>query len=168
MLNGQSLNWICCDQHGLLVTHLRDLLENWAHRASVSSGVAVRPRLNQYITDWSVGSRSRDELAPMLASGNLGLIAWNVTEASQLESACAALQIVLQKSPRVRRLCYVTPELSDWCPILLEAGAQNVVSQLTSLRLELDRLLQHVQLSSHGFHPLTGGLVDRLPWRQST
>lgn len=169
LLCGKCLNWACLDRAGVFATHLRDLLQRWADAQTAAGHAPVHISLNMQVTDWLASNNQKADTQKFihthLAPRDISLFAIHVGETTELEPACRVLAQLGQIPRRVERLCYLAPELSEWTPILLEAGAQTVVSQLTFLQSVLDRLLARVQLSTKGYHPLTSGLMERLPWQ---
>ena len=166
-LCGQCLNWICLDRRGLLTAHLRNLLQSWVtrHRSGTTADVhPIRQRLVLHAAEWT-GELWQQPLRSHLASTGLGLIAWSIEDIDEFEAGCASLRFARDAAHPVQRLCFLSPSLNSLTPIVLEAGAQSVVSQLPSLHTELSQLLTRVCLSSQGFHPLTSGLLERLPWQ---
>ena len=149
LLFGKALNWTCWDDRNLLTTRLHSLLNEWASDRSVKVRLTRLEKLEYYA---------------QLRSQQIGLAAWALWEETLLESLCQTLAVIQAHSPAPICICYVVPELAEHVAILTEAGAQIVVSQLPSLESALSKALASVHLSNHGFHPLTGGLVERLPW----
>jgi hypothetical protein len=164
LLTGRCLNWICFDQRGLLAAHLNDLLEEWTSADSRSTDSALSQRMVLHATEWT-GDLWRIPLRSCLASNGIGLAAWSISDAAEFEAACRSLRVTREAAQPVQRLSLLAPELTELLPILLEAGAQTVVSQLPSLQKELVQLLTHARLSNRGYHPLTSGLLERLPWQ---
>lgn len=94
----------------------------------------------------------------------VGLAIWHVTTVEETQPVCDALSGASRQNEAPVRVVYLQPSMADWLPILLEAGAQIVVSQLTFLQDALVRAAHRAPRSRHGFHPLTAGLAQRLPW----
>lgn len=152
LLFGKALNWTCWDDQQVLTAQLNKVLVAWA------AGQAIKVRLDRV--------ESLDEYGPALAKQPVGLAAWALWGDEALEPLCLSLATARDLPQPPLRVCYVAPELSECLAILCEAGAQIVISQLTSLEAALAKALPGVRLSNHGFHPLTGGLWERLPWSE--
>lgn len=100
--------------------------------------------------------------------GDVGLVLWRVQDRENLESTISALQAARLKEPKPICVVWLEPNLSHCAGILVEAGAQLVVTQLPSLQKGLESILSRtplpIPLAKHGSHPLVAGIVERLPW----
>jgi len=152
LLFGKALNWTCWDNRQVLTTQLNKVLVAWA------AGHAVKVRLNRV--------DKLEDYGPALAKQPVGLAAWALWSDEALESLCLSLAAARELPHPPLCVCYVAPELAECIAILCEAGAQIVISQLPSLESALAKALPGIRLSNHGFHPLTGGLWERLPWTE--
>ena len=118
------------------------------------------------ITHQFVATGSPTEEASDL--GDVGLVLWRVQDRENLESTISALQAARLKEPKPICVVWLEPNLSHCAGILVEAGAQLVVTQLPSLQKGLESILSRtplpIPLAKHGSHPLVAGIVERLPW----
>ena len=149
LLRGKALHWTCWDDRHLLTAQLQTLLSDWGKIQSIKSHFTSVDNLAHYES--------------LLGKQHFGLSAWAVRDESPLEQLCLILSAARAHPQSPLQICYLAPELAEHIPLLAEAGAQIVLSQLTSLESTLSRLLPRVALSTMGFHPLTGGLIERLP-----
>lgn len=118
------------------------------------------------VTPQFVAAHSQAEDATDL--GAVGLILWRVQDRENLESTISAIQAARRKELKPVCVVWLAPNLSHCAAILVEAGAQLVVTQLPSLQKGLESILSRsplpIPLAKHGSHPLVAGLVERLPW----
>ncbi|MEC8556250.1 MAG: hypothetical protein VXZ82_14670 [Planctomycetota bacterium] len=118
------------------------------------------------VTHQFVATNSRAEEATDLR--DVGLMLWRVQDHENLESTISAIQADRLKEPKPVCLVWLQPNLSHCSGILVEAGAQLVVTQLPSLQKGLEKILARsplpIPLAEHGSHPLVSGIVERLPW----
>ena len=127
------------------------MLQHWAEQPS-------RPiRLQQVPLDATSGGQTR-------RSAELGLALWGVWKESELIEAVASLVELQHNSSHALRIVYVAPEIGSRAGLLVEAGAHWIVGQLPSLQRGLLKMLQHAPTTEYGVHPLTSGLIERLPW----
>lgn len=166
-LHGKSLNWACLDAQGLCAIHVRDVLRRWAEQAAAAGEPIPRVHLHHQFTHWT-SEESKRAILSAIAHSDTNLICICVSEPQELEGTCKLVVQLGQLPRRWEIVCLIPPDLVDWMPILLEAGAQTVVSQLTFIAPVLSRVLQRIRLSTKGYHPLTSGLVERLPWSESS
>ncbi|MFN0076826.1 MAG: hypothetical protein ACKVY0_10145 [Prosthecobacter sp.] len=82
-----------------------------------------------------------------------------------LAGACKALRRVQARQRSCVRCVYVTQRELVSDARLLEAGAQIVIDQIPWMQRIVPRLAEQAPRRSGGNHPITMGLVDRLPWR---
>ena len=150
LLHGKTLNWTSWDTSNLLTALLHTTLTEWAKPKSVKLRLSRVAELPDY-----------DKL---FSRGTIGLAVWALWDDESLERVCGSLASVRDSSQSPVRVCFVVPELARHVGLLAEAGGQIVVSQLHSLPAMMLKILDHCQLADHGYHPLTSGLVDRLPW----
>lgn len=150
LLYGKALHWTSWDNSNVFTARMHAMLDEWATRQSVKVRLTRVEDLRLY--QQNMGLRAT------------GLAAWALWDETQLEQLCLTLAAIRSQSRPPLSVCYLVPELAEHVAILVESGAQIVVSQLPSLETALSKLLPRVALSTHGFHPLTGGLVERLPW----
>ncbi|MEZ6133423.1 MAG: hypothetical protein R3C53_00800 [Pirellulaceae bacterium] len=149
-LVGQALNWASWDQTNVITAMLSSVLAQWGRE----NGVTMRLTRVESISHFA------DHISHQI----VGLAAWSVWDVASLESVCGSLAAIGRRADSPTRVCYVAPELAGSIGLLAEAGAQIVTDQQHDLQSGLMRVLGHCRLTNHGFHPLTRGLVDRLPW----
>jgi hypothetical protein len=94
----------------------------------------------------------------------VGLTLWTLEHAADLPAVCSSLRSISALNQASLRVCFADAVSPKRVSILLEAGAQIVVSQLPSLYKALPRIIQNANFTSRGTHPLTTGLIERLPW----
>lgn len=150
LLYGKTLNWMCWDSSNLLTAMLQATLTDWAEPKTVKLRLSRVAELSDF--------------EKRLALETVGLAVWALWDDESLERVCGSLSAVRDSSQSPVRVCFVVPELARHVSLLTEAGGQIVVSQLHSLPAMMLKILDHCQLADHGYHPLTSGLVDRLPW----
>lgn len=129
--------------------------------------------LHKILTDWARTASIRIRLTRVASLGDyehcvarqtVGLAVWALWEKESVEELCASLAAAKAVARPPLRLCYIVPELAEHTGLLAEVGGQVVMSDLPRLQTALPKILKSCQLASHGYHPLTGGLVERLPW----
>ena len=81
--------------------------------------------------------------------------------------ACRALRRVQLRRAQCLRCVYLpgTPPLDKL--LLLEAGAQFVVDRIPWLQRLVPSIIDRAPRKTGGSHPITSGLVERLPWPDS-
>ena len=160
-LTGQALVWRSSDQSGVISALVHSVL------GELLRGLPIR-----------VIHQSTSQDAPVHESNSYGLGVWRIETADQLETVCLELsnsRSAFFDDADLKSVCivFLEPELEDCVPVLLEVGAQIVVTDVPSLYQALKSLFPRpsnseisfkVPLSSQGFHPLTSGLIERLPW----
>lgn len=157
LLSGKSLVWASYDISGaaasMVQLHLRQhLLANEIRSQHI---ICSSP-------DWT------EEETPEL-SGPVGLRFWNITLESEFAGLAQSLRTVRKSSFPSASIVLIPHQHQDWISILFEAGAQIVVTDVPSLQRVLNSLIPagkspRIACSEHGFHPITSGLVERLPW----
>ncbi len=150
LLHGQTLNWASYDPGGVVTAALQTMLTDHL------TGQPVRLHLQRV--------PSAHQMQQTLASHAIGLAFWNLADSTELPAVCKSIATARSRPNCPVVVCFVESSQRDWLSLLVEAGAQVVVSQLPSLQRALPRIVARVDLSPHGFHPLTSGLVERLPW----
>ncbi len=150
LLFAKSLQWTCWDPSNLLTAMLHNLLSEWGHARSIRTQLTRAVKLS--------------EIELLLAVRRIDLAAWGLWESEQYPAVCASLAVAAKLQNPPLRLCFVAPELGEHVGLLTEAGGQVVTCQLHRLQSLLPRILGACRLSHQGSHPLTSGLVDRLPW----
>ncbi len=148
-LFGKTLQWACWDNRNLLSALLHAHLNDWGKRQSVTTRLTRIADLAEY------------EL--VLTRRSVGLAVWALWEAEYAEAVCLSLAAICDQSSPPIRICFVAPEVAEHVGLLTEAGGQVVVSHLHRLPLVLPKILAACQLTERGSHPLTAGLIERLP-----
>lgn len=153
LLFGRALVWSCYDPSGVVSAVVHAILRD---------ALAEAPIRTLHIPADSIQDVGSDGLA-------VGLAIWRLNDSSELAEVCNQLTKCQNKPNSAIRIIYLPTHLRDWIPVLCEAGAQVVVSQVPSLQRLLENLvscenLAKIPLSMQGFHPLTSGLINRLPW----
>lgn len=149
-LSGQTFLWSCWDPSRVVTAAVCTMLDD---HFDVQ---VVRPRLLEAATAAEVASA-----ATMQACS---LAIWTLRHEPDTIATCDAIAECTRQQASGLRICYLDVRLSEYNSILLEAGAQIVVSELPSLQCALTNVLDSLPRSSLGFHPLTSGLAARLPW----
>lgn len=150
VLTGQNLTWGVCDHEGVVAAALHDMLEQ------LLRDKGVRPRM------WL--SESPQQMEQLCHTYQLGLAVWVLASEAHLAEVCSAIMAVRDKHHATLCLCVLNASRGDWYGLLGEAGAQLIVSDLPTLQTALPRLVDSAPLSAPGTHPLTTGLLERLPW----
>lgn len=94
----------------------------------------------------------------------LGLSVWRIASLSDVEQICGVLPEATTGTASPVQLLFVEAEWNEYIPILMEAGAQIIATELTLLRHAIDCAVRTSKISDQGDHPLTKGISDRLPW----
>ena len=92
-----------------------------------------------------------------------GFAFWRVSQQSEILPVCQEL-IKGRGQSKAIGMIYLAPELAHFRSALVEAGAQLAISEVPSWQQALLSMGRKLPLSHHGFHPLTSGLTQRLPW----
>jgi len=150
LLQGKSLVWVSADEFGVFTAATRKMLTDHF------SNQAVKVQL--------VRAENRDDLAQLTQRQVTGLVTLVLQVSAEIPAACKSLWRIRGRLEQPICVCFITVGMIEHVPLLLESGAQIVVSQLDAWQRALTRILSRVPLSKQGFHPLTAGLVDRLPW----
>jgi hypothetical protein len=151
-LDGRTLVWLSWDERGVFTAATRQmLLEHYA-------AMPVKLQL--------VHPPSIDELPQFAQRHFASLVTLVIGQQSEIAAACKTFVRLRGGLDQPVCVAFLDAELLENVGLLLEAGAQVVVSQLPSWQRTLSRVLAIAPLSKRGFHPLTSGLIDRLPWPQ--
>lgn len=148
LLTGRTLVWSCYDPSGVIIAAAHSILKGLLEHEPIKLHL---------IPAQSASDVSKHGV-------NLGISFWRLSSPHELPSICDAITSCRHPTKSPICIVYHEPELMDCVPILCESGAQVVVSQLPSLQQALGSIISKVPLSFQGFHPLTSGLVERLPW----
>ncbi|MGN6546391.1 MAG: hypothetical protein ACTHK7_15160 [Aureliella sp.] len=164
LLFGETLSWVTYDKARTVSAGLRSLLRG----ALDPRGVRLE----------IVEATSAEEAASLVEQQRAGLLTLVLSEDDWTASsgigssgtgpgwaaACKALRRVQVRRGRCLRCVYVAqPEMASDLR-LFEAGAQIVVDQIPWLQRLVPRIIEQAPRKSGGSHPITAGLVDRLPW----
>ena len=150
LLEGKSLVWVSLDEVGVFTAATRKML--------------VDHFVNQAVKVQLIQAENADDVSQITQRQVTGLVTLALQQASEVPAACKSLWRIRGRLDQPICVCLIAPEMIEHVPLLLESGAQVVVSQLDVWQRALPRVLSRVQLSNQGFHPITAGLVDRLPW----
>lgn len=147
LIRGKALFWGTFDPTGIVTAVTDSVLRRHFHGSA-------QPRLVRAV-------KPADLVGD---SDSLGLMIWNIDSFQDLRLTCGALALARSAPEPPVCIAFLAYQFLDGYSILVEAGAQIVVSELTSLEYVLNHVVPCVRLSSHGYHPLTSGLLSRLPW----
>ena len=92
----------------------------------------------------------------------VGLALWSIQTFDQLETIVEAVQITSMRRPCPIQVVAVDKSLATWTGILLEAGAQIVVSELLFLQKAVERALVNAPTVQKSSHPLLADLPSIL------
>ena len=154
VLEGKSFAWVSLDAVGVFTAATRKMLND--HFA------------DQAIKVHLIRADLSDDLSAVLQRQVTGLVTIVLQHESEVPSACRALWRVRGRLEQPICACYISHDLVDSVPVLLEAGAQTVVSKIDIWQRALPQIIARAPLSKQGFHPLTAGLIDRLPWKEQS
>lgn len=141
---------------GIIAAALQQMLPALCRHLGSSTDPPVRPRRLPCSSPVGI---------PQLAhSLPLGLALWVVADDAQVPAVCQAVAQLRSQSWGSVCLAYGTLFQSDALHCLAEAGTQLIVEDLAQLQWALPRALAKCPLSTAGYHPLTSGLLSRLPW----
>ena len=143
----QTLLWSCYDPDGLVAATAESILRPMFSLPDVQS------RCLPVDTPESTLS-----LSPVP-----GICLWHLRHTAELRATCHCLRSLRQRRIATLQIVFLSRAGQAWKPILLEAGAQAVVSRIPSLQSVLKLAVKHAGLSRQGTHPLTQGLIERLP-----
>jgi hypothetical protein len=163
-LEGRSLVWLSLDANSVFTAASLTMIKSYYQESeSNSSGNGVvATRLAKFETWESLNHALFGTGQSEFTS--TGLVTLVIRDASDVANAAKLLWRLRGLTSHPLSVCYLDTELRESIGLLLEAGAQIVISQLPSWQRILPRVLAKVPLCQRGFHPLTRGLVDRLPW----
>ena len=150
LLHGRTLAWGSWDREGLVTAAVRDMFDQ------VLAGSEIRPRL------WHCETPAL--MQQLCSTHHLGIALWTVSPGSELTELCQAIASVQERYPSTACVCFLASARADLVSLLVEAGARLIVDDLPSLQRALPRIVAQAPLSAHGHHPLTSGLMSRLPW----
>ncbi len=148
--HGRTLTWSSWDREGIVTAAVRDMLDQ------VLTGSEIHARL--------VHCETPAHMQQLCSTHHLGMALWIVAAGSELTELCQAVASVQERYPSTVCVCYVATARADLVSLLVEAGARLIVDDLPTLQRALPRIVAQAPLSPHGHHPLTSGLIGRLPW----
>jgi hypothetical protein len=178
-LHGRALLWGIWDPAGVVAAALNDMLN--CHMLD-NQLLDYRPVSAQGETSPTPAIRARmlrgespEQLEQLANQRTLGLATWVLAASTeepadppvtiqQVTAVCQAVASLRDKHSRTICVCLLDPWSSHHFGMLVAAGMQLTVSDLPSLHRGLPRIVAQAPLASHGYHPLTTGLVSRLPW----
>lgn len=143
-LNQEVLYWSSVDRTNLATVVVNQCLDQWSQQNSTKHQRVALDQANEQIV--------------------LGLSIWSVEEISQLVATLSALINQRKRSPKTFQLLYITTELTEFREAVLEAGGHLVVHEISQLAKAVEKTLPSYHLSQAGVHPLTVGLISKLPW----
>ncbi len=153
-----TLIWFSCDPTGLFNAATRSIIPRLLP-------TEVKLQFNRFDRIEQLDQAMDDSAAIVHDCGMVTLV---IVDVRDVGVACRLLSKLKRgaSAASTRRICvcFVPTTLEESAGLLMEAGAQIVVSQLPSWQQALPSLLKKVPLCYSGTHPLTKGLVDRLPW----
>ena len=155
-LEGRTLVWMSWDESGVFTAATRHMLIDILDRKVNPAESPIKLQL--------IRANSLDDVTQTVQRQPTSLVTIVVHQHAEIAVACKAFAKIRGRIDQPICVVYIRCELLENVGLLLEAGAQVVVSQLPSWQRVLPRVLARVPLSKQGFHPLTTGLVDRLPW----
>lgn len=124
----------------------------------------VAVTISQFLEGRAKLRHQRLSLQQLANQSGLGLSAYAIYESSQLTETIQGIMQTCRQYPHAFQLVFLQPELIEARLALVEAGAQSVVHQISSIARVLEKCLPSMSLSHEGLHPITTGLVARLPW----
>ncbi|MGN6134216.1 MAG: hypothetical protein ACTHOU_06915 [Aureliella sp.] len=149
LLFGQTLAWVTYDPERTVSAALRWMLRE-----------ALAPQDVQLAIVEATSAEVAGSLVEQHAAGLMTL----VLAEEDWPGGCRALRRVQLRRSRTLRCVYLpSPAPLDRLP-LLEAGAQIVADQIPWLQRLVPKIVERAPRKSGGNHPITSGLVDRLPW----
>lgn len=143
-IDTRVLYWSCVDEHNLVAAVVKQSLDAWQTSSQTHHQRTVVDHPHDAI--------------------QLGLAVWSVTNQSQVTATCGALESQRRNYPQVFLLVFLANELAESCGLMIEAGANFVVLHIWQLQTVLAKVLDRLRVCHEGHHPLTSGLLNRLPW----
>lgn len=154
LLFGETLCWVTYDTARTVSAGLRSVLRELLDPRGVRLEI--------------VEATTAEEAAGLVEQQRAGLLTLVLTEADwagpDWGGACKALRRIQVRRSGCVRCVYVTQAEMASDLRLFEAGAQIVVDQIPWLQRLVPRIIELAPRKSGGSHPITAGLVDRLPW----
>ncbi|MEO8269006.1 MAG: hypothetical protein ABI557_04750 [Aureliella sp.] len=150
LLDDQALLWASRDSGGVITAAVGHML------CELLDAEGTRSRLLRAASD--------EQLNQLSITHTIGLALWCVDDDSLLPPTCQSLCAMRECSPETICVAYVELTRRDLLPLLVEAGAQLIACDVPSLQSGLARAVRVAPRSNGGLHPLTTGLLERLPW----
>lgn len=148
LIYGKTLVWVTYDPTRVFSAGLKSMLD-----ACLDEDCRVEVVL----------AGSLDQASTLVEQSRCGLLTLVLGAGDELP-AMRVLRRVQVRAPECVR-CVYFPELLQLDRLRLqEAGAQIVVEQIPLMQSVLPQLLTRAPRRSGGNHPITAGLIDRLPW----
>ena len=153
VLLGQAFLWASSDPSGVVTAAMAGLLSD------LIKGDSIRLKLTR--------ATDPENLTQIISSQAIGLALWVLREEAELPSACRS--IVAARAKRKGPVCIAFMESIELAiaPILIESGAHMALSSISALQSALPKIVSVAPCSSQAFHPLTSGLLQRLPWKDA-
>ena len=154
-LSGKAIHWVAWDPSHVLTALLRRLL----NESIAATQPQCRLRLSPLSDITDLGNHTN-----LLEQASLATFV--VRESESFLPVAEAISTARRVGGQsIICLCYAPePIWSLHAADLLQVGAQIVIHELTSLKQISKQLATRLPVSEHGYHPLTSGLLDRLPW----
>lgn len=141
----RTLYWSCTDESNLIAAVVRQSLDLWQAQNQTHH--------QRVFTDHTSDAQQ------------LGLAVWAVTAQAQLAVVCGAIDNQRRGYPSIFQLVFLASDLASYQNLMIEAGATIVVHQIWDLQTVLLTTVNRLFVSLEGHHPLTRGLIHRLPWK---
>ncbi len=148
LLYGETLVWVTYDPARTISACLLGMLREHLSQSSVRLELIECPAM--------------DDIALTVTNHQAGLVTMVVGKNDWLDS-CRALRRVQVRRPECFRCVYASAgePIDPLC--LMEAGAQIVLDQIPWMQRFVPQLVSQAPRRQGGSHPITAGLVDRLP-----
>lgn len=150
-LTGETLVWVSYDRGQVFSAALEGML------ASALEGSC---RLQLHLVS------SAEDCPGLVEQHRAGLVTLVLAQDDEV-AAMRVLRRLQLRSPNCVRCVYYPLNLTLEEIRLREAGAQIVAQQIPWMQKQLPNILALAPRRSGGNHPLTSGLVDRLPWKEA-
>ncbi len=147
LIYGQTLVWVSYDPARVVSAGLKSMLDS---------------RLDRDCRVEVILAATLDQTATLVEQTRCGLLTLVLGEADE-STAMRVLRRIQNRSPECVRCVYAAELLQLDKLRLQEAGAQIVIEQIPLLQSALPLILNKAPRRSGGNHPLTAGLIDRLP-----
>ena len=149
LLFGETLTWVTFDPMRTVSAALRSMLRE---------GLAA-----QQVQLEIIEATSAEVAGTLVEQHRAGLFTLVLSD-PDAPGACKSLRRVQLRRPQCLRCVYTNDSVSLSRFLLLEAGAQFVVDRIPWLQRLVPTIIQRAPRKAGGSHPVTVGLIDRLPW----